>query len=149
MILIKSPPVREMRRPARTPRKGDSQEDGNDVRQIEGYRSQRKNCISRDRASKIQKARKDREEGGEPDCADGGSGVIVHHCEVTAVWETFITTEGVNGSRTSLEGSLYDKESGEADESPEEEGSGFPDPHSHDLIPVSTIFGESLVGGTT
>ena len=55
--------------------------------------------------------------------------------------ETLIATKCIHGPGTSLEGCLDDEESGEADESPEEEGSGFSDPHGHDLICVSALSG--------
>jgi hypothetical protein len=117
----------------RESRAGNLQEDGNDIRQIECHSCQREDRVRRDWASKVQKAREDCYQSGDPDRTDGGSRVIVHYCEEATIRETLITAKGVHGSGTSLKGSLHDKESGEADESPEEEGSGFSDSHCHDL----------------
>jgi hypothetical protein len=113
---------------------GNSQEDGDDIGEIEGYGRQGENRVRRNRTRKIQKARKDANESGRPDGTDGGPGEIVHHCEVTAIGETPIAAEGVHRPGTSLKGSLDDEESGETDESPQEEGSGFSDSRGHDLV---------------
>ena len=115
-------------------RTGNSQEDGNDIREIEGYGRQGENRVCRNWTCKVQKAGKNANKSGDPDRTDGGSSVIVHHCKVAAIWESLIAAEGVHGPGTGLKGSLDDEEGGEADESPQEEGSVFSDPRGHDLI---------------
>jgi hypothetical protein len=139
MLFVNSSPERDINPLARASRResqsGNSQEDGNDIRQIEGHSSQGENCIHRSWTSKVQKARKDSDQSGDPDHTDGGSSVIVHHREITTIRETFIAAESIHSSRTSLEDSLDDEESGKTYESPEEEGSGFSNSQGHDLIP--------------
>lgn len=138
MILINSSPVRETGYSARVlhheSRAGNLQEDWNYIRQIECHSRQREDRICRNRTSKVQKTRKDRYQSGDPDRTDGGSSVIVYYREEAAIRETLVAAEGIHSPRTSLKGSLDDEESGEADERPEEEGSGFSNSRGHNLI---------------
>lgn len=130
--------MREMSHQARVlhheSRAGNLQEDGDDVRQIECHSRQRENRVRRNWASKVQKTREDRYRSGDPDRTDRGSSITVHYREEATVRETLIAAEGIHSSGTSLKGRLDDEESGEADEGPEEESSGFSDSHGHDLI---------------
>lgn len=113
---------------------GNSQEDRDDIRKIQGYGRQGENRVRRNWARKVQKAGKDSNNGGRPDGTDGGPGETVHHREVTMIRETLVSAEGVHRPGTGLKCSLDDEESGETDESPQEEGSGFSYPRGHDLI---------------
>jgi hypothetical protein len=104
--------------PHREHQLGSLQKNGDDIRQVEGDSCQRKDRVRRNWTRKVQKSGKDPDKSGNPDSADRGTGIIIHHGKVATIWEAFVTAEGIHGPGTSLEGGLDDKESCEADESP-------------------------------